>query len=623
MIYKKKLQREETYVNDTPKVTPLFTTQQTSVTPTPFQLYADVNEDKEFFKKTLPKREIPTSFNPVQAFGLDASSYTDKDNRGNLPAYKHTPIQKKENPNKTGLPDNLKSGIENLSGMSMDDVNVHYNSSKPTQLQAHAYAQGTDIHVASGQEKHLPHEAWHVVQQKQGRVKPTMQMQGVNVNDDKGLEREADVMGGKALQMKETRENNSALSISTGSTEVVQAAMRGAYNRLKMTGGGITHSARAKKVFTLTAGKSTYDKILSKLSAYEKAEAKGKKNNQWFVNQLNALELLCDHWLNDTTHKKEVTEGDIAMTNRANALQQLKQDIQGELVTLGGNHHQDIILIEEGTEGSSDEYQGGFDAIGDQHDFSSATAWKHLSSGNGGAVRITFSNGILIVKSGNSNEIFASRLANAVGMTAPATRKATEFEQASLKQLLPQKGINGFSEPFLIMEFVQGIQMADLKEDGPQLSVSQVNNLGRSMGKWLAFDIMIREMDRFALVSGVGGDNNVNSSNFMIDPQNIEQGFIGIDQQNTGTKGKSVKTQGSIMDDSPMLGYSLGSMLLKYVNPSKPVDEEGLGDIIMKASRDAFTMFEQTMTKDEVEQLADGLDINSEILDIVKSYVGD
>ncbi|MEO8237514.1 MAG: DUF4157 domain-containing protein [Flavobacterium sp.] len=86
------------------------------------------------------------------------------------------PIQKKAN--NTGLPNHLKSGIENLSGHSMDDVKVHYNSSKPQQLNAHAYAQGTDIHLASGQRKHLPHEAWHVVQQKQGRVKPTLQMKG-------------------------------------------------------------------------------------------------------------------------------------------------------------------------------------------------------------------------------------------------------------------------------------------------------------------------------------------------------------------------------------------------------------------------------------------------------------
>jgi len=123
-------------------------------------------------------------------------------------------IQKKEN--KTGLPDNLKSGIENLSGYGMDDVKVHYNSPKPAQLQAHAYAQGTDIHLASGQEKHLPHEAWHVVQQKQGRVKPTMQMKGkVNVNDDSGLEREADVMGAKAVLMKKNEQQNDLKSKST------------------------------------------------------------------------------------------------------------------------------------------------------------------------------------------------------------------------------------------------------------------------------------------------------------------------------------------------------------------------------------------------------------------------
>jgi len=108
-------------------------------------------------------------------------------------------VQKNENT--TGLPDNLKSGIENLSGMSLDDVKVHRNSDKPAQLNAHAYAQGTDIHLGAGQEKHLPHEAWHVVQQKQGRVRPTLQMkEGVLVNDDSGLEQEADVMGAKALQ---------------------------------------------------------------------------------------------------------------------------------------------------------------------------------------------------------------------------------------------------------------------------------------------------------------------------------------------------------------------------------------------------------------------------------------
>lgn len=104
-----------------------------------------------------------------------------------------------QHPNQTGLPNRLKAGIENLSGYSLDNVKVHYNSHKPAQLQAHAYTQGTEIHLASGQEKHLPHEAWHVVQQMQGRVQPTMQSKGVAINDDAKLEQEADVMGKQAM----------------------------------------------------------------------------------------------------------------------------------------------------------------------------------------------------------------------------------------------------------------------------------------------------------------------------------------------------------------------------------------------------------------------------------------
>ena len=124
-------------------------------------------------------------------------------------------------PNNTGIPDKLKSGMESLSGLSLDHVKVHYNSSKPAQIGALAYAQGSDIHIGPGQEKYLPHEAWHVVQQKQGRVKPTFQMSGsavqatmsgprdaqvirlnagssgLNIVNDAGLEREADKMAKK------------------------------------------------------------------------------------------------------------------------------------------------------------------------------------------------------------------------------------------------------------------------------------------------------------------------------------------------------------------------------------------------------------------------------------------
>ncbi|GAB3255479.1 eCIS core domain-containing protein [Chitinimonas naiadis] len=121
--------------------------------------------------------------------------------------------------NQTGMPDQLKQGIESLSGVDMSDVQVHRNSDKPAQLNALAYAQGNDIHLGPGQEQHLPHEAWHVVQQRQGRVKPTMQMkEGVPVNDDAGLEREADVMGGRATAYTAQRSaiSSTAKGVSLG-----------------------------------------------------------------------------------------------------------------------------------------------------------------------------------------------------------------------------------------------------------------------------------------------------------------------------------------------------------------------------------------------------------------------
>ncbi|WP_405205121.1 DUF4157 domain-containing protein [Aquimarina sp. LLG6339-5] len=207
----------------------------------------------------------------------------------------NNPIQRKTSPerlaqsgvegsrrNNTGLPDNLKSGIENLSGYSMDDVKVHYNSSKPAQLQAHAYAQGTDIHLAPGQEKHLPHEAWHVVQQKQGRVQPTRQLKSkININDDAGLEKEADVMGAKALNSYNITEANQELykdspkQVTAPSTLSNQPVQRLVWTRAVMN----------KK----HPGKEQ-GKLYCLLDSYELEISKGKKaNSENLVNYLTAI----------------------------------------------------------------------------------------------------------------------------------------------------------------------------------------------------------------------------------------------------------------------------------------------------------------------------------------------
>ena len=97
------------------------------------------------------------------------------------------------------LPAPLRRGVERLSGYDMGDVRVHRASPKPERLGALAYTHGLNIFMGPGQERHLPHEAWHAAQQMQGRVSSRFQAAGLGVNDDAVLEAEADAMGRRAL----------------------------------------------------------------------------------------------------------------------------------------------------------------------------------------------------------------------------------------------------------------------------------------------------------------------------------------------------------------------------------------------------------------------------------------
>ena len=159
------------------------------------------------------------------------------------------PVQSEVARNDTGLPDGLKSGVESLSGMSLDGVKVHYNSPQPAQLNALAYAQGSDIHVAPGQEQHLPHEAWHVVQQAQGRVKPTMQLRGVEIDDNEHLESEADRFGRQAVQTMPAK--SPTLRRSNFARAIVQrvGGVKSGYN--PDTIAKVTFKAAVKELFDL------------------------------------------------------------------------------------------------------------------------------------------------------------------------------------------------------------------------------------------------------------------------------------------------------------------------------------------------------------------------------------
>jgi len=102
------------------------------------------------------------------------------------------------------LPDQVRAKMEAAFSTDFSDVRVHIGR-EASSLGAIAYTWGTNIHFAPGQynphtlqgQKLLGHELWHVVQQKNGRVKNPFGG-GVAVVQDHALEAEADRMGIKA-----------------------------------------------------------------------------------------------------------------------------------------------------------------------------------------------------------------------------------------------------------------------------------------------------------------------------------------------------------------------------------------------------------------------------------------
>jgi len=131
--------------------------------------------------------------------------------------------QQKAAPGSTGtathLPSHVQAKMESSFGTDFSGVNIHTNSGQATNIGALAYTQGNDVHFAPGQfnpgtqkgQELIGHELTHVMQQRQGRVKPEKQGKGMNINSNPALENEADVMGAKAARGK----NNSILQKSS------------------------------------------------------------------------------------------------------------------------------------------------------------------------------------------------------------------------------------------------------------------------------------------------------------------------------------------------------------------------------------------------------------------------
>ena len=141
----------------------------------------------------------------------------------------------------SALPDGVRSKMENSLGADFSNVNIHKNSSSATDVGALAYTQGNNVHFAPGQFKPdtrsgqelIGHELTHVVQQRAGRVQATTQAKGgMPVNDDKGLEAEADRMGAAAARGETVTQQKSKNVGTAAAGQVRQNFLGGLFGKM-------------------------------------------------------------------------------------------------------------------------------------------------------------------------------------------------------------------------------------------------------------------------------------------------------------------------------------------------------------------------------------------------------
>jgi len=163
-----------------------------------------------------------------------------------------------------GLPESLKSSAESLSGLALDDVRVHRDSVEPTRVRALAFTRGSDIHLGPGQNRHLAHELWHVVQQKQGRVSPSLHTDGIAINTDCRLEREAEVMGARVAG-GHIGEHSSLRTVTSAASPTMQLLSKGDFAVLAPYGLDVATWAEFRAVLATLSARYILNDISSKL----------------------------------------------------------------------------------------------------------------------------------------------------------------------------------------------------------------------------------------------------------------------------------------------------------------------------------------------------------------------
>jgi hypothetical protein len=122
------------------------------------------------------------------------------------------------------LPKAVQAQMEDSLGADFTGVKIVPESAAAPRIRANAFTQAETVHFAPGKydpasaagKELIGHELAHVVQQRQGRVRPSFQGQGLAINTDRGLETEADRLGKAAARGEATPTPASARTGSSG-----------------------------------------------------------------------------------------------------------------------------------------------------------------------------------------------------------------------------------------------------------------------------------------------------------------------------------------------------------------------------------------------------------------------
>lgn len=251
-----------------------------------------------------------------------------------------------------------------------------------------------------------------------------------------------------------------------------------------------------------------------------------------------------------------------------------------------------------------------------------AVNWSHVQgfeakgSGHGGVVIANFGGTNAVIKGGGglaNNEVLGSRLARAVGLPAPETRLLSDVEKEEIANQLAQHNESmphrsDGSEPALVMEHVNAVDMGDAAPQTP----GEAKALAASLGKWLAFDAIISEQDRFNCVRGMG--NGVNTGNFLVNPSNPGE-IIGIDQNVMSTD--SSQTLNSIMEGSEYFFEGLGNDFCDKF-PELGLNGLEVGNLIKQSAQDMLKHIGATIDDATVDQFTNDLSLNSGIAPALK-----